>query len=284
MNAWEAWIGTSHTTTAYLDPARADEMAVTLDREPIFAMGDELPAAWHWLYFHNVVRASRLGADGHPALGETMPPVPLPRRMWAGGDLTFTRPLRLGETAVRTSTVRDITEKRGRTGPLYFVSVEHDIRVDGAPALAETQTIVYREMPSGPAVVTGPAAPDDAQFSDTWQLDSTALFRYSALTFNGHRIHYDADYCRSVEGYPNVVIHGPLLATLLVDLAVRRHGPLHSFRYRAESPLFIPDTFTINGRREGDRSSLWAASADGRLAMSAEATAATERADPAARS
>ncbi|MCU1387274.1 MAG: MaoC like protein [Ilumatobacteraceae bacterium] len=272
MNAWEGWIGTSHTTSATLDPAPANRMAVTIDREPRFAVGDELPPAWHWLYFHDVVRASRLGADGHPALGETMPPVPLPRRMWAGGDLMFTAPMRLGATAARTSTFRDITEKQGRTGPLYFVTVEHDIHVDGTLALAETQTIVYREMPTGPARVSGPPAPEDAQFVETWQFDSTALFRYSALTFNGHRIHYDADYARSVEGYPNVVIHGPLLATLLIDLAVRRLGPLRSFRYRAESPLFLPDAFTINAGPEGDTTTLWAASADGRLAMSAEAT------------
>jgi 3-methylfumaryl-CoA hydratase len=126
-------------------------------------------------------------------------------------------------------------------------------------------------MPTGPAPTEGPAAPADAEFSETWELDNTALFRYSALTFNGHRIHYDADCCRAVEGYPNLVIHGPLLATLLMDLTVRQQRPLASFRYRARSPLYLPDAFTVNGRRDGTKTSLWAASMDGRLAMDAEA-------------
>lgn len=267
---WKDWIGTSRSSTAWLDPEQANRMAVTLDRKPAFTSGDVLPPAWHWLYFHDVVRASDLGEDGHPALGVTMPPVPLPRRMWAGGELEFRFPLRLGTTATRISTIRSVTEKHGRTGPLFFVTVEHDVRVDEQTALREGQTIVYRELPTEPASTDGPPAPDSPDFSDTWRLDNTALFRYSALTYNGHRIHYDADYSRAVEGYPNVVIHGPLLATLLLDLAVRHERPLALFRYRARSPLFLPDAFTVNGRRDGTTSALWAASPDGRLAMEAE--------------
>jgi 3-methylfumaryl-CoA hydratase len=268
---WQDWIGTTRSSTTVLDPGPANGLAVTLDRAPLFKAGDPLPPAWHWLYFHDTVRASQLGADGHPALGVTMPPVPLPRRMWAGGDLTFHSPVPLGATTTKISTIRAISEKQGRTGPLYFVDVAHEIRVAGRTAITETQTIVYREPPAGPAGHEGPPAPGDAEFSETWQLDSTALFRYSALTFNGHRIHYDADYCRAVEGYPNPVIHGPLLVTLLLDLTVRRHRPPASFRYRARSPLFLPEAFTVNGRRDGETTSLWAASADGRLAMEAEA-------------
>lgn len=275
MSSWLAWIGRTQTTSAVLDPVQANRMAVTLDREPTFADGDALPPGWHWLYFHDLVPASRLGPDGHPRLGETMPPVPLPRRMWAGGDITFVEPLRLGAAAVRTSTIRDITHKVGRTGELYFVTVDHDVSAGGRPALAETQTIVYRETATDPATIDGPPAPDDAQFTESWQLDSTALFRYSALTFNGHRIHYDADYARSAEGYPDVVIHGPLLATLLMDLADRAHGSLCAFRYRAQSPLVLPDPFTVNGRITGNAISVWAASADGRLAMSADAERST---------
>jgi 3-methylfumaryl-CoA hydratase len=246
-------------------------MAVTLDREPSFTLGNELPPGWHWLYFHEIVPASRLGHDGHPALGETMPPVPLSRRMWAGGNLTFTEPLRLGDTVTRTSTIRDIARKDGRTGELYFVTVEHDVSVDGVSALTESQTIVYRAMPTVTARIDGPPAPNDAQFSEPWQLDSVALFRYSALTFNSHRIHYDSDYARSVEGCPDLVVHGPLLATLLMDLAVRRHGQLRSFQYRAQSPVFLPEAFTINERLEREGALLWATTADGRLAMSADA-------------
>ena len=270
MNEWEPWIGVARTSSVLLDASQANRMAATLDREPTFDNGDELPPGWHWLYFHDIVPSSRLGSDGHPALGETMPPVPLPRRMWAGGTLAFDSPLCLGDTATRTTTVRDVTEKHGRTGDLYFVTVDHGIAVDGQPAITETQTIVYREMPTGAVPIEGPTARADAEFSASWQLDSTALFRYSALTFNGHRIHYDADYARSVEGYANVVVHGPLLATLLMDLALRNHGPLHTFSYRARSPLVLPDGFTVNGRRDGGATSLWAASPDGRLAMSAE--------------
>jgi 3-methylfumaryl-CoA hydratase len=186
--------------------------------------------------------------------------------------LTFHHPLRIGEVATRTSTIRSVTEKQGRTGTLYFVDVDHEVSTAGRPAISEVQHIVYREMPSGPAVVDGPAAPDDGTFTDSWLLDSTALFRYSALTFNGHRIHYDADYARQVEGYPGLVIHGPLIATLLLDLAARNGRRVSRFRYRAVSPLFLPDSFTVNGRAEGDGVALWAASPSGRLAMSAEAS------------
>lgn len=277
MNEWDHWIGVPRTSETVLDPAQANRMAVTLDRDPNFAAGDELPPGWHWLYFHDIVPSSRLGSDGHPAPGETMPSVPLPRRMWAGGTLTFNSPLCLGEAATKTTTVRDITAKQGRSGDLWFVTVDHDLATDGRSAVTESQTIVYREMPSAAAPIDGPSAAGVADFGESWCLDNTALFRYSALTFNGHRIHYDADYARSVEGYPDVVIHGPLLATLLMDLAVRHRGPLRTFAYRALSPLVLPDGFTINGRRDGDTTSLWAASAAGRLAMSAEASTRADR-------
>lgn len=268
------WVGVRTTSSAFLDPAQANRMQVTLDRECTFADGDELPPAWHWLYFHDLVRASDLGTDGHPALGITMPPVPLPRRMWAGGELSFGRPLLLGSEATRTSTILAITPKEGRSGPLYFVTVEHDIRSGDQPAVLETQTIVYREVDTSPPQ-DAPVTPTEAEFTDRWHPDSTALFRYSALTFNGHRIHYDVDYARTVEGYPNLVIHGPLLATLLLDALVRREQRITAFSYRARSPLFLPDAFTVNGRREGKSARLWAAALDGRLAMEGEATCAT---------
>ncbi len=275
MSEWNAWVGTSTTSRAFLDPAQANRMQATLDRAATFSEGDTLPPAWHWLYFHDVVQASRLGSDGHPALGVTMPPVPLPRRMWAGGEIRFSDVLRLGTEATRTSTIRAVTPKQGRTGPLYFVTVEHDIRSGGRPAILESQTIVYRDLTSS-ATRESPAEATAADFSDRWVLDSTALFRYSALTFNAHRIHYDVDYARSVEGYPNLVIHGPLLATLLLDSLVHRGQRVTSFRYRARSPLCIPEVFTVNGRRAGAETRLWAASLDGRLAMDADATVGDE--------
>lgn len=269
MNDWTEWVGRSTSDAAFLDPAQANRMQVTLDREPTFAPGDALPPAWHWLFFHEVVRACDLGTDGHPALGITMPPVPLPRRMWAAGTMAFESPLVLGAEATRTSRIAAVSVKKGRTGPLYFVTVEHDIRQDERTAVRESRTIVYREL-GVPAGAEAPAAPAIADFSDRWDLDSTTLFRYSALTFNSHRIHYDADYCRSVEGYPNLVIHGPLLATLLLDSVVRRGLPVYSVEYRARSPLFVPDGFTVNGKNDGDTAHLWTASLDGRLAMEAE--------------
>ena len=273
MNDWESWIGRESTSVETLDPAQANRMAVTLDREPTFKAGDPLPPAWHWLYFHDVVRASQLGDEGHPELGISMPPVPLPRRMWAGGRLEFMHSIALGARVQRRSTIQAITPKVGKTGPLFFVTVKHELSTDGLVNLIEEQTIVYREMSSTaelPAPAPAPAHPDA---TTRWELDSTALFRYSALTFNGHRIHYDADYSRQVEGYPNLVIHGPLIATLLLDLAHREQRTCRHFRYRARNPLFLPDAFTVNGSFDGDTTALWAANGTGGLAMQAWAHA-----------
>lgn len=267
------WVGRTTEISAYLDPMQANRMAVTLDRAPSFAAGDALPPAWHWLFFPELVEASRLGEDGHPARGITMPPVPLPRRMWAAGSLAFQAPLVLGTVASRTSTISAITPKEGRTGRLCFVTVDHEVSSEGRPCLVEQQTIVYRELDAG-AGAAGEAAPEGAAFSRDWSVTSTTLFRYSALTFNGHRIHYDVDYARDVEGYPNLVIHGPLIATLLADLAVAQGRSLSTFEYRARSPLFLPDGFRVNGQQTGEGLALWASSADGRLAMSATATLA----------
>ncbi|MDO5499886.1 MAG: MaoC family dehydratase N-terminal domain-containing protein, partial [Propionibacteriaceae bacterium] len=172
---WQDWIGRTTTKATVLDPAQADRMNVTLDREPGFRTGDELPPAWQWLYFHDLVPASRLGEEGHPALGETMPPVPLPRRMWASGTLVFHRPLILGSEVERTTVIASIEQKQGRTGPMYFVTVQHDYRCDGALCLAEKQTIVYREMVGAGAGVPE-STPEAADFRATWSLDSTALF------------------------------------------------------------------------------------------------------------
>lgn len=267
---WMSWVGKTSTAMAFLDPEQANRMAVTLDRTPDFATGDELPPAWHWLYFHDIVERSRLGNDGHPALGVVMPPVPLERRMWAAGSMQFEGALRLGETATRVSRISSITPKQGRTGPLLFVSVEHEVSTPSSSTVRETQTIVYRELDAD-AGPKAPAAPDDATFQSEYTVDSTMLFRYSALTFNGHRIHYDSDYAREVEGYPGLVVHGPLLVTLLADLACAVWGPLASFKYRARSTLFAPGRFTVNGRASDSGSEVWVASDDGSLAMVATA-------------
>src|SRR3954454_8145675 len=196
-----SWVGRVTKSTVLLDADQCNRMAVTLDRPPSFADGDPLPPGWHWLYFHEAVEASRLGQDGHPALGVTMPPVPLDKRMWAAGALTFHESPRLGQSATRTSTIRDIRQKDGRTGALYFVTVDHEVSVDGrGTAVTEEQSIVYRAL-DAESSGKPPAAPTDQEFSRRWELNTTSLFRYSALTFNAHRIHYDADYARDVEGY-----------------------------------------------------------------------------------
>ncbi len=274
MNDWQSWIGRTTVRRANLDPVQANHMAVTLDRGPDFKAGDPLPPAWHWLYFHDLVRASDLGSEGHPRLGIVMPPVPLPRRMWAGGKLAFGSPMILGDTVERTSLIKSIVPKEGRSGALCFVTVEHAFRTGEAVHLVEEQTIVYREMSSEPAARVALEAPTGADVSQGYELNSTALFRYSALTFNGHRIHYDADYCRNVEGYPNIVVHGPLIATLLLDLLYRQGRAFESFTYRARNPLFLPDPFTVSGKVDGRSARLWACDREGGLAMEADATLA----------
>lgn len=270
MNDWRDWLGQSSASEAQLTAEQANGMAVTLDRDPNFQTGDALPPGWHWLYFHDRVKASDLGPDGHPKLGIIMPPVPLPKRMWAGGSLVFYHPLRLGDTVTKRSLIRSITPKEGRSGPLYFVGIEHTLMTKGEINLIEEQTIVYRDLSSETKLSQAQAALPHADYSQRYSLDSATLFRYSALTFNGHRIHYDVDYCREVEGYPNLVIHGPLIATLLLDLYLRQGQPLKRFSYRAKSPLFLPHAFSVNGKAEGNSAKLWASNHQGGLAMEAQ--------------
>ena len=272
----ERWVGNEVVTKAVISAETANLMAAALDRKTIFNTGDQLPPGWHWLYFHEPVKASSLGKEGLAERGDFLPPIPLPRRMWAGGRLNFTRPLFINERAIKRSTVRSVTPKRGRSGQLCFVIVEHKISVEGALCLQEEQTIVYREAARPGEQVLAQVAALDATESVTYHPNPVLLFRYSALTFNGHRIHYDVDYCRNVEGYPDLVVHGPLIATLLLDLGYHRYSKkIETFEYKALSPLFNPQSFTINGRREGNRAHIWAANHEGGLAMDATVELAT---------
>lgn len=258
---------------SHISAERANLMNATLNREPTFQNGDELPPAWHWLYFHEPVRGDGLGIEGHAKRGRFMPPVLLPRRMWAGGKLQFERPIRIGEHAVKRSHVKSITPKQGRSGQLCFVTVEHEITVANERCLLEEQTIVYREAAkAGSRTVKAKPAPTDAAFSTSYTPDPIMLFRYSALTFNAHRIHYDVDFCRNHEGYPDLVVHGPLTATLLLDLFYHQYPneQIVGFEYRAHSPLFNPHPFTINGKRQGKRGEAWASNHEGGLAMKAK--------------
>ena len=267
------WIGNKETLEETISAVPLLRMAATLDREPReIVVGDEVPALWHWVYFLAPTRASELGRDGHAALGHFMPSVPLPRRMWAGGKFKFIKPLRVGDQARKESTIRNITVKQGRTGKLCFVEVEHCIFVGEELRLSETHNIVYRDMKQpGEDNILPPEAPQSPEWTREVVPNSTLLFRYSALTFNGHRIHYDLDFCRHQEGYPGLVFHGPLTATLLLELALQNNPgrSLKSYEFKALSPLFDNIPFSLNGKKDGTKAEMWAANADNRLAMSA---------------
>ncbi|MHC4221865.1 MAG: HTD2 family dehydratase [Planctomycetota bacterium] len=265
------WIGKQEFIEEIISAEPLHRMRATLDMKPVtISRGDAVPALWHWAYFLIPVRASELGRDGHPALGGFMPPVPLPRRMWAGGQFTFGQPVRVGDRAKKRSTIRDVKTKQGRTGMLCFVEVEHSVSVDDESRFSEIHNIVYREAKlTGEDDVLPPQAPANAEWSEQVVPNSTQLFRYSALTFNGHRIHYDLDFCRQTESYPGLVFHGPLTATLLLELAMQQNSgrSLTSYEFRAFSPLFDNAAFTLNGRMLDGNAEMWAANADGRLAM-----------------
>lgn len=273
------WIGRSETTRDEIVAAQIAAMSATIDRDdPPPRPGDPVPPLWHWLFFMPRARRSALGRDGHPALGGFLPPVPLPRRMWAGGRLEWFAPLKVGAVAEKVSTVADVQVKEGKTGPLAFVTVRHEIRQDGEVCLTETHDIVYRGYDRAGGPPPKPQiAPATPEFSRTVTPDPVLLFRYSALTFNGHRIHYDRSFCTEEEGYPGLIFHGPLTATLLVDL-VRTEVPgavFRSFAFRAVSPLYDTAPFTIHGCKTPQSVdgayTLWALNPEGALAMQAEA-------------
>ena len=256
--------------TDMMDPARARAMLVLLGRQPDIAAGDALPPFFHQLYFWAPEPAARLGRDGHPQTGiGLIPDMGLPRRMWAGGRLEFHAPLRAGQQAEKRSSIETTARKDGRSGPLAFVTLRHEVRQGGAPVLTEWQDLVYRQdpAPGAPAPVP-PMAATDEDAAEPASFDSTALFRYSALTFNGHRIHYDLDYARDVEGYSGLVVHGPLLAQLLMLLAERQLGRLSRFAFRATAPLMHHETATLCWRGDG---TLWVRGPDGRQCMTASA-------------
>ena len=256
-----------------LDPARGRALQIALGLAPDIESGSALPPFFHQLYFWAPQPSQALGRDGHPALGGTglIPDLGLPRRMWAGGRLEFIAPLLAGHPAKRVSVVEQISHKHGRTGPLAFVTLRHEIRQDATLCVREWQDLVYRESPDPTAPTTQLPEVVRAATTETDRRDmsfgSTLLFRYSALTFNGHRIHYDSDYARDVEGYAGLVVHGPLLAQLLMLMATDLLGPLGGFSFRAASPLLHSETATLC--REG--TGFWVRGPDGRLVMQATA-------------
>jgi 3-methylfumaryl-CoA hydratase len=272
------WIGKTQSRTDHAAATPVQALAAALDRDdPAPQPGEPVPPCWHWLYFLPLHRQSEIGPDGHPTRGGFLPPVPLPRRMWAGSRLEFLRPLTVGSRIRRESQIVDVSAKEGRSASLVFVRVRHEVFDEVGVALVEEQDIVYRGNPKpGDPVPPPQVAPAEFEWSTSIRPDEVLLFRYSALTLNGHRIHYDRPYVTEVEGYPGLVVHGPLLATLLLDL-LRRNLPdakVSHFSFRAMKPTFDTAPFQVCARRsnEGRTVQLWAQHTDGALAMEATAT------------
>ncbi len=267
------WIGrtqdASDTVTAQLVKALRATLFLDIGAP---SQGDAVPLTTHWCLAQPAVPMSELGPDGHPARGGFLPPVPLPRRMWAGGLLEFFDPLRVGDDVTRSSRITDVTMKSGSTGVLCFVTVEHVITTKRGKAIRERHDIVYRDV--SPAGDTNPktAPAPAAQHRETHMADPVLLFRYSALTFNGHRIHYDRDYVTKVEGYPGLIFHGPLQAALMTEFAAKLRGKApKTFSYRGVQPLFDGGEFSVNASDGTDEMSLWVANASGQPTMKATA-------------
>jgi 3-methylfumaryl-CoA hydratase len=272
---YEAWVGNTETQTDTITLAPAlTASAVLNDGKSEFTEGDKLPPLWHWFYFLPKAPHSKVGPDGHPERGAFMPPIPLPRRMFAGARLKFVNPLVIGQPARRVARIASVSQKTGRTGTLAFVTVEYTIYQGDTLCVEEQQDIVYREA-GGKAPAPTPApwepAPDGAWVREITP-DPVLLFRFSALTFNGHRIHYDRPYAMTEEGYPGLVVHGPLTATLLIEL-VRANAdrPVKGYSFRGQAPLFDLHPFRLVGTTDGDQVTLEAQGPDGKVAMAATA-------------
>lgn len=278
LDLLQRWVGKTESSSDDISVAPARGLRATLDLDDVdIHPAVPLPPLWHWIYFLPQHLQRELGPDGHARRGGFLPPVPLPRRMWAGGDFTWNEdnPLRIGDSATRESTIESVTHKKGKSGELVFVQVRHDVHNGQGPTLVERHNIVYRD-----AALPGetPPAPIASDKGAAWQreidADAVLLFRYSALTFNGHRIHYDRSYVTEVEKYPGLIVHGPLIATLLLDL-VRRNAPaafIKRFQFRAVRPTFDLHPFRINGQpsEDGKTARLWAEDHEGWLTMQAQ--------------
>ena len=270
-----SWVGNTEVLDDVITAAPMRGLSAMLDRDDSLPIaGSPLPPLWHWLYFLPQHRQSEIGPDGHAKRGGFLPPVPLPRRMWAGGQLSW-QPgnlLRCGDTVQRRSTIASVSHKVGRSGDLLFVRVDHAVHNANGLALTETHDIVYRDgVRPNEATPVAIVAPVDAAWRREVVPDATLLFRYSALTFNGHRIHYDRQYVTEVEGYPGLVVHGPLIATQLLDL-VRRHAPeacVTRFEFKLVHPTFDLHPYTLNGVPSecGKQVRVWAADHEGRLTL-----------------
>ena len=269
------WIGKTLVDEDDIALRHARLMAATVDLpDPTrIQEGAALPPLWHWIYFLEGLPPGELGRDGHPARGGFLPPVPLPNRMWAGGRVKFLKPVPIGSRVRKVSSILKVDHKVGRSGDLVFVTVLHELKSLGDELLVrEEHDIVYKSATGSAAPQANVAEAGPAPFSKSFTPTSTTLFRYSALTFNGHRIHYDLDYCRNIEGYSNLVIHGPLNATLLAGFAEEIGGKtLREFNYRGLSPALLGETITFSAQTDGDRLQLAATLGSGVRSMEAEA-------------
>lgn len=294
MSDLQSWVGRSQIKTEQLCPRLVGWMAATLNRTDLLdpAVGKTLPPGWHWMFFNQVEPRDRIGPDGHPLRGDFLPPVDLPRRMWAGSRLHWHRPLTVGMSLSREATIRKVERKAGRLGEMVFVTVGYVYRHDQVLLLEEEHDIVYRGDPSeeekqGLASLAARAKAFEGAFERCGDLveraeaDTTTLFRYSAATFNGHRIHYDLPYAREVEAYPGLVVHGPLIATMLLGLLMKQAGPcatIERFAFRAKRPTFLISPFHLHLSRAAEPGSysLWSTNNVGEVALDCSAIVRVE--------
>lgn len=277
LSALQSWVGRSETAVEVLSPIPARSLAATLSLPAALQPCDTLPPLWHWLYFPDNTPSDLLGEDGAPRAGALMPPVPLEQVMWAGAEFEFLRPLRIGVETSKRSSIAEMHFKSGRRGPMVFVTWEHRYEQDRQAAAIERSHAVFLGASDGTAAM--PDAPVSAG-TKVWPVNEAVLFRYSALTFNSHRIHYDLDYTRKVGGYPGLVVHGPLQATLLAESYRAWHPerPLTHARFRARAPLFLGAPVTVHlGSQDGDKLTLWTEAGAGGRAMEAVFTGHSAR-------
>jgi len=270
---FSGWIGRSMSVDDEVTLPAVRRMAAMLDLEPMeFDHGSVIPPHWYSMFFTPNARRSQIGHDGHPKKGDFLPPIPLPRRMFVGRKVSFPGVLRVGDRASKRSEIVGIEQKQGRSGTLVFLKVRHTIEVAGEPRIIEQQEVVYRDAPSGEAKAAAPApVPADAAWSAGYEMDPVLVFRYSALTWNGHRIHYDADYARREEGYPGCVMNGALTVHLVIEEALKRAAGrrLKGLTAKLVKPLFVGGSLTVGGRAlEGPTVEAWAGDEHGALAAS----------------
>lgn len=271
----QQWVGNTDTRCDVITAAPVAALSATVDYSSArAAAGEVLPPCWHWLYFQDRVPTADLTADGHAPRGDFLPPVPLPRRMWAGSRLRFAAPVIVGQAVRRVSTILSVRHKHGQSGELVFVTVQHQVFHGDTLAIEEEQDLVYREHRTGNASSAPRSTPAAAQWSREVLPCAVLLFRYSALTFNSHRIHYDREYATAEEGYNGLVVQGPLTATLLLDLLHRElpSEQVAAFEFRAIRPLLAGAPLQLQGRRDARQVQLWALDAAGETAMEARAS------------